>query len=138
MNSNKCRSCHLVNAANDDVCRRCGETLGRTTVVKKLKHGHPGRSMRVWPLLAVAALGYAVYLFSNSGSQNTPNLSTQTNKPQPANNRPVEAPLSRTQYDQQRAGQFGTAVKEAPGLSESRRHTDEINKLMPASNTTQK
>jgi len=44
--------------------------------------------------------------------------------------KPNPAPLSRTEYDQQRAGQSGNAVKGSQGINAGQQHTNEINQLM--------
>jgi hypothetical protein len=133
MPNSKCRSCGLVNMASDTICRRCQADI----VIKPKRSDNRGprasagrSTQRLWSLLALVITGaVAWYLYKGverSYEQVQANEAVRTSAQ--ANQGP--APLGRTQYDQQRAGQYGNAVQSSQGLNSSRQHTDEINKLM--------
>ncbi len=130
MPNSKCPGCGLVNTASDKFCRRCEAEI---YVYKgKTRDKGPGdaarRSSPLWTLLIITLIGAgAWYLYKgverSFGQVQDVNGVAQQPKANPA-------PLSRTQYDQQRAGQYGNAVQGSQGLNASQQHTNEINKLM--------
>jgi DNA-directed RNA polymerase subunit RPC12/RpoP len=129
----KCSQCDLVNLTSDEVCRRCGN---RVTI--KPRDHYLSRSPReaakrsswfytvVFLLVVAAPLAYFY-----SGIQRSVNeiqadeikrLATQPKQP--------AAGLSRTEYEQKQAGQYKTAIQNSNGLSESQKHTKDVEKLM--------
>ena len=114
MNSIKCKNCGLKNFASENECKRCGSPFVST---KKRREKRP-RSFSVWSFLLIAgALGLIYYFYS--GVQATiDDVDSKESKriaSQPAE-RPVTPGLSRSQYDKQRSGHYGDAVKTSSSL----------------------
>jgi len=132
MRSEKCTHCGLVNPAGSDACRRCG--LG---LVKPGSHSSSRRSpkdaakrfsLRPWLIiLMIAAAGYYLY---QGAEKSYENVATTDDKRVATERKDAPPGLTRTEYDNRRAGQYGTAVSNSQSLATSQQHTNEINKLM--------
>jgi len=84
----------------------------------------------IWPwLLILAAGGVGYYLYSGVAASYQ-NVSAIDNKRVATEQKDAPPGLSRTEYDNRRAGQYGNAVSNSQGLATSQQHTNEINKLM--------
>ena len=116
MNSIQCKNCGLKNFATDVECRRCGYSF---VVEQKKKAQRPPRRFSVWSLLMIAFVLGLGYYFYNGVQGTTEEINANEAKrvgSQPAE-RPAAPGLSRTKYDQQRAGHYGDAVKNSPALN---------------------
>jgi hypothetical protein len=131
MRSEKCTQCGLVNSVRIAACKRCGSVLGDNSNHTENKGPRAAaKKFSLWPwigLLAVGAVGYYLYGGLDRSYQNV----AETDDKRVATERKDAPPgLSRTEYDNRRAGQYGNAVANSPGLATSQQHTNEINKLM--------
>lgn len=88
--------------------------------------------------MLAAVAGGLYYVFLGTG-QSVNEVNTNDAKrvaSQPAQQQP--AGLSRTEYDRQRAGQYGSAVQDSPSLTASQKHNEETQRLMQqVSNSSQ-
>ena len=128
MNSIKCKNCHLTNFSSETECRRCGESFHSSAKTKSEKSP---RSFSLSSLFLVAlAGGLGYYFFSGTGNSVEQVNANEAKRPaaQPTTQPP--AGLSRTQYDQQRAGTYGDAVKNSASLDAHQKHIDETQKTM--------
>ena len=129
MNSIKCKSCGLTNFPSDVECRRCGNLFLDPAKSKREKKP---RSFSLSSLLLLALLcGVAYYIYSgtqDSIEQVNANEAKRVAS-QPAE-RPVAPGLSRTEYDRQKAGTYGDAVKKSPGLNAHQQRVDQTEKAV--------
>lgn len=138
MNSNKCRNCHLVNHGREAVCRRCGMELAAP---KQARHRGPrDEARRGFPysiILVGAVVAFFVYAYSGVQSEMS---HIEVNEAKRAATAPKQEPagLSRTQSDQQRAGQYKNAIQSAPALAQSQKRLAETEKLMQPDASRQK
>src|SRR5215218_2415806 len=136
MNSIKCKNCGLSNFSTDVECRRCGNSFLKTSKTKKEK---TPSSFSMSSLLMLAVVGGLVYYFY-SGTQSSIEKvnANEANRiaSQPAE-RPLTPGLSRTQYDQQKAGTYGDAVRNSSSLGAHQQHIDDSQKMMNQISNTQ-
>jgi hypothetical protein len=83
-------------------------------------------------LLAFAVLAYLAYYMFGGFEQSLERVNSAE-----ANRMAMQAKdnpnnLSRSQYDRQRAGQYGGAVQNSNSLAEARSHNEEVRQLMQA------
>ena len=133
MTIGKCRKCRLVNPAGADACRRCGSDLAeaRTTVPNRPTSTRvAAKRFSLWPWIGILAAGAAgYYLYSGVEKSYEDVAAAEANRV--ATERKDAPPgLTRTQYDQRRAGQYGNAVQNSPALATSAEHNNQINKMM--------
>ncbi|MEO8572402.1 MAG: hypothetical protein ABI481_00410 [Pyrinomonadaceae bacterium] len=129
MNSIKCKNCGLSNFSTDVECRRCGYSF---TKGSKAKSEKAPRSYSLSSLLMLASLALVVYYFYSGAQDSIEKVNTNDAKrvaSQPAE-RPVTPGLSRTQYDQQKAGTYGDAVRNSSSLGAHQQHIDDSQKMM--------
>lgn len=127
MNPNKCSNCHLVCHLSEPACPRCGHNFAGPKRAFTL--GPRDQARRGFPFFSLILIGGAiaffVYVYSGIQSEMT---HIQANEPRQMAN-PTQG-LSRSQYDQQRAGQYRNAVQNAPALVQSQKRLEETQKLM--------
>lgn len=129
MNSKKCKNCGLTNFPNDLECRRCGLIFVRDA--PKKRQGSPAR-FSVWSLLMIAAVLGVVYYFYTGVQASMDEIDRNEAKrlatqPPP---KPEQQGLSRTQYDQQRAGTYADAVKNSASLNAHQKRVEETEKAV--------
>ena len=124
MSSVKCRNCGLINFSTEESCRRCGNSFIEPLRSTQEK---PPRSFSFVKLLVIAAVAVAAYYIYSSFS--TPKGGATSVPPQ-TNTATQPAGLSRTQYDQQRAGNFANNLKDSPSLAAQRQRDAETKKMM--------
>jgi len=131
MSSVKCKNCGLINFANEEICRRCESSLNSPLKIGSGRKDQPPRSFSFLKLdVIVGVIGAAYYFYSGSQASTQGNKANSQATPQPAG-------LSRTKYDQQRAGNFANNIKENPSFEAKRQHDEETQKLMnQVSNTS--
>lgn len=132
MHSNKCRNCGLVNAIEDSACRRCGyplETAGRPRPVGPRREAGKVSSF-LYMLLAVTLIGGAVYYVYNGFEKSFDQVKASEANRLAAQAKQSPQPLSRSEYDQQRAEPYKNAVANSPGLATSQKHNDDVKQLM--------
>src|SRR5688500_1732596 len=116
MNSIKCKNCGLKNFTADVECRRCGLSFVRPT--EKRRDQSPRGFSLMTPLMIALAAGVFYYFYS--GVQNSVE-EVNANEAKRVASQPAARPgtqgLSRTEYDRQKAGTYGDAVKNSPGLN---------------------
>ena len=134
MNRTKCSRCGLVNLVSDLSCRRCGhENRPKNSYNSSPMSPREAakRSSFLWTALFLALIGGAAYylFYGFERSLNEVNGTDANRVAEQQANKP-SAPLSRTEYEHQRAGQYGNAVQNSPGLAESQKRLNETKKLM--------
>jgi hypothetical protein len=129
MNSVKCQSCGLTNFSSEIECRRCGFQFGGS---KKTKTEKRPRSFSFSTLLLVAgAAGLAYYFFGGvSTSVEEVNANEAKRVASQPDERPATPGLSRTEYDRQRSGHYGEAVKNSPSLDAHQQRVKDSEKAM--------
>jgi hypothetical protein len=132
MRSEKCKKCGLVNPVGSSACRRCGAELAAGRVVGGRPRGPRAAAKRfsLWPWIGLLALGCVGYYFYSGVEQSYRNVATTDDKRVATERKDAPPGLSRTEYDNRRAGQYGNAVSNSQALATSQQHTNEINKLM--------
>lgn len=128
MNSIKCKNCGLKNFPTDVECRRCGQPCVEK---KKKEHRRPSR-FSIWSVLMIAFVLGLVYYFYNGvrGTMEEINANEAERIASQPKERPATPGLSRSQYDRQRAGSYGDAVKNSPSLGAHNEHIKETEKAM--------
>lgn len=129
MNSVKCQSCGLTNFSSEIECRRCGFQFGGS---KKTNTEKRPRSFSLSTLLLVAGAAGLAYYFFGGVNESVDEVNAQEAKrvaTQPVE-RPATQGLSRSQYDRQRSGHYGDAVKNSPSLNAHQKHIQETEKAM--------
>lgn len=129
MNSVKCQNCGLTNFSSEIECRRCGFQFGGS---KKTKTEKRPRSFSFSTLVLVAgAAGLAYYLFGGvSKSVDEVNANEAKRVASQPDERPATPGLSRTQYDRQRSGHYGDAVRNSPSLNAHQKRVQETEKAV--------
>jgi hypothetical protein len=114
----------LVNFSDAAVCKRCGNQLRRPDKPKR-----PVR-FSFYSLLAFAVVAVLVY-YAIGGFENSMNkvASDEANQ-QALQQKDNPNNLSRSQYERQRAGQYGGAVRNSNSMAETQRHNEELQKAM--------
>lgn len=137
MNSIKCKSCSLVNLSSDLHCRRCGHVLAANSSSYNTqsprmaaRRGFPFASI----ILVAAAIGIFAYMYLGIKSEMTQIQSSEANRIATQAKQP-EGGLSRSDADKKRSGQYGNAIQNSPALAESKKRTEETQKLMQPANT---
>ncbi|MBV9240951.1 MAG: hypothetical protein JO314_02990 [Acidobacteria bacterium] len=122
----------MVNSVGSQACKRCGSGLLATGGGRAATKGPRAAAGKfsLWPwiiLLAIGAVGYYLY----QGVQRSYENVAATDDKRVATERKDAPPgLTRSEYDNRRAGQYGNAVSNSAAIANSQQHTDEINKLM--------
>ncbi len=121
----------MVNHASEAFCRRCHLELNvkRSRPVVSPKDAAK-RSSPIWSLLALTLVGAAVWYIYTGMEKSVAQVQANDAKRVANQAKDPSAGLTRTQYDQQRAGQYGNAIQSSQGLNASQAHTNEINQLM--------
>ena len=127
MSSVKCKNCNLINFADEEFCRRCESPLNSSPKANSGRKDKPPRSFSFLKLAAIiAVIGVAYYMYSGFQTPAQGNNADQ----RPSQAAPQPAGLSRTKYDQQRAGNFANNIKDNPSLEAKRQHDEETQKIM--------
>ena len=131
MDGIKCNNCHLINLGTDFSCPRCGQDIGFADSLhgQRLEGTSTVRSL-LYTLLALTLIGSAIYyVFSGFEKSYTKIEATEANR---MAQQPQIQPLdqTRSQFENQQAGHYGTAIQNSNGLAQSQKHTKEIEKLM--------
>lgn len=129
MNSIKCKNCGLSNFANDSECRRCGHNFLSTAKAKKEKTPSRFGLSSLLLFAAIGGLAYWVYTGTQGSIDKVNANDAKRVASQPAE-RPLAPGLSRTQYDQQKAGTYGDAVKNSSSLEAHQQHINDSQKMM--------
>lgn len=132
MRSEKCKKCGLVNSVGSTGCKRCGSDLvGRAHNSRRAAGPRDAaKKFSLWPWILLLAVGGVAYYLYHGVEQSYQNVATTDDKRVATERKDAPPGLSRTEYDSRRAGQYGSAVANSPGLNTSQQHTNEINKLM--------
>jgi hypothetical protein len=123
MSAIRCKYCELPNFADAVHCKRCGNSL------RKVDSKRPRRFSFISLIALAAAAAFLYYSFGgferslkNVNDAEANRLATQA-KDNPNG-------LSRSEYERQRANQYGGAVRNSNSLNETQKHNDEIRKAM--------
>lgn len=129
MNSIKCNNCGLKNFSSDCECRRCGQSF---VVEQKKKAQRSPRRFSIWSVLMIAFVLGLVYYFYDGvrGTMEEINKNDVKRVKSQPKERPATPGLSRSEYDRQRAGHYGDAVKNSQSLEAHNQHIKETEKAM--------
>ena len=127
----KCSNCRLVNLASEYSCRRCGHEIGRSGS-NRPQGADDASKIRSWlyTLLALTLIGgAAAYLYFGFEKSYTQIGSSEANR---IAQQPKTQPLdqTRSQFEKQQAGHYGSAIQNSNGLAQSQKHVDDVEKLM--------
>lgn len=126
MSSIKCRKCNLNNFSTDVECQRCGSPLSERSRAEK----RSSSGFSIYPLIFLAIAGGIAYYTYSGVRENVSQINANEANRVAAQANQQGQGLSRTEYDRQRAGQYGNAVKDSPALAESQRRNEERQKIM--------
>ena len=131
MEAIKCSKCQLINLSTVFRCRRCGHVIGlpepdRVIGPRDRKNGGTWLYTLLALALVVAAAAYVYQGFEKSFNQVQANETKRTAKQ--ANIQPNT--LSRSQFEKQQVGHYGTAIQNSNGLAQSQKHVEEVEKLL--------
>jgi hypothetical protein len=132
MKSEKCRQCGLVNSVSNLVCKRCGSDLVGRRLYSARSPGprQAAKKFSLLPWIILLAIGGVGYYLYEGVLRSFEDVAATDNKRVATERKDAPPGLTRTEYDNRRAGQYGSAVANSTGLNTSQRHTNEINKLM--------
>jgi len=134
MNAIKCRSCKLSNFPEDVECRRCGNPLFETNVVKS-KQKAPS-SFSIYPYLLIAiAVGIGYYFFYGV-QDNVGKVNASEAKRIAEQRQDPTAGLTRKEVEKQRTTAVGNAIATTPSLQAHQNHVDETKKLMESTSNS--
>ena len=132
MEAIKCSQCHLMNLPTVFRCRRCGHVIGipEADRIRGPRQRSNGVSSWLYTILALAlvaaAAAYVYQGFEKSFNQIQANEAKRTAKQ--GNAQPPA--LSRSQFEKQQAGHYGTAIQNSNGLAQSQKHVEDVEKLI--------
>ncbi len=129
MSSIKCKKCGLANFSSETDCRRCGYVFASSA--KSTREKSP-RSFSLSSLLLPVLLAGGAYYFYSGTQDSIEQINADEAKrvaSQPAE-RPATPGLSRTEYDRQKAGTYGEAVKNSPGLNAHQQRVNQTEKAV--------
>ena len=129
MSSIRCKYCGLTNFADAFECKRCGRQLGSARGKKRQRP--PARFSYV-SLLIFAAVALLVYYMMGGFEQKMAEINANEANRVETQEKDPDAGLSRTEYDQKRSGQYGTAVQNSNSLAENQKHNEDLQKAMSA------
>ena len=133
MNRIKCSGCGLVNGPSEITCGRCGAETGKRKAAKGPRSPREAakKSSWIYTILFLALLASAAtYLFKGVEKSYDQEKAVELNRAAAQSNKPGQEPKSRTEFEQKQTGAYKNAIQNSPGLGESRKHLDEVNKLM--------
>ena len=132
MRSEKCKQCGLVNSVGSSACKRCGSDLVDRGLRRTRAAGprEAARRFSLWPLILLLGAGGVGYYLYEGVQSSYQNVAATDDKRVATERKDAPPGLTRTEYDNRRAGQYGDAVANSQGLNTSQQHTNEINKLM--------
>ena len=131
MSSKKCKHCGLPNFPHEDACQRCGELFMRN------KGRGPRPRFSFGSLLIVACVGGFAYYAYYGLQKSADDVYAGEAKRLAEQKKDKTAGLSRSEYEKQRTGTFGSAVKSSNSLSAHNEHIAETQKAMEAASNAQ-
>jgi len=128
MSSVRCKHCGLANFPHEDECTRCGNWLS-----KPKKKDKPPRRFSLFSLIAFAVVSVIVYYAFGDFQKSMEEINKNE-----AQRLAVEAKdnpnrSSRSENERQRASQFSKAVANNSDLSEAKKHNDQTQRALNAS-----
>jgi len=127
MSSIKCKNCGLTNFPDANACSRCGNPFIRRSKEQK------SRKPSIFALIAFGVVAVIAYYAFGGFEQSMNQVNAVEANRIASQPKQQDAGLSRTEYDQKHAGQYGSAIQNSNSLSENQKHNDEIQKAMNAS-----
>jgi hypothetical protein len=124
MSSIRCKYCGLTNFVDAVVCKRCGNPLRRPETKK------PPVRFSFYSLLVFAVVGVVVYYAIGGFESSMSKVNADEANQQAIQQKDNPNGLSRSEYDKQRAGQYGGAVRNSNSLNEAQKHNEELKKAM--------
>lgn len=127
MSSIKCRNCGLANFAYDDRCKRCGNSLSETT--RKSKARRPRRFSISFLVIIALAAGFAYYAYYGM-QKSAEDIYANEIKRVAEQQTDKTAGLSRSEYEKQRSGTYGSAIQNSNSFAAHNQHIQDTEKLM--------
>ncbi len=122
-----------MNLGSDAFCRRCGLELGQKATYSTTPRS-PGQAAKqsssFYTIIAIGIVGAIAAYFYFSIQQSVNQVTANDNRRLASQANQKAEPLSRTEYDQKRAGSYKNAIQNSPGLAESQKRLEETQKLM--------
>ena len=131
MSSIKCKNCGLKNFAYEEACRRCGELFSKKSKVRR------PRRFSLGSLLIVAFAGGFAYYAYYGMQKSADDVYAGEMKRIETQKTDKTAGLSRSEYQKQRTGTFGSAIKSSNSFSAHNEHIAETQRAMEAASNTQ-
>jgi hypothetical protein len=119
----------LTNFADAFECKRCGRQLA---AARGSNRQRPPARFSFVSLLIFAAVALLVYYMMGGFEQKMAQINANEANRMAMQKKDPDAGLSRTEYDQKRSGQYGTAVQSSNSLAENQKHNDDVQKAMSA------
>lgn len=129
MSSIRCKYCGLTNFADAFECKRCGRQLSASLGRKRQRT--PARFSYI-SLLIFAAVTLLVYYMMGGFEQQMAQINGNEANRVATQRKDADAGLSRTEYDQKRSGQYGSALQNSNSLQENQKHNEDVQKAMSA------
>ena len=129
MSSIRCKYCGLTNFADAFECKRCGRPMGSS---RDNKRQRPPARFSYISLLIFACVALLVYYMMGGFEQKMAQINANEADRVETQKKDPDAGLSRTQYDQKRSGQYGSALQNSNSLQENQKHNEDVKKAMSA------
>ena len=134
MSSIRCKNCGLTNFAHEDTCRRCRSSLVRQT--NKSKQKRP-RRFSIWSFVIIAVVaGFAYYAYYGV-QKSADEVYANEMKRIEQQKTDKTAGLSRSEYEKQRTGTYGSAIQNSNSLAAHTQHVKDTEKLMQTASNSQ-
>jgi ribosomal protein L40E len=124
MSSIRCKYCGLTNFVDAVVCKRCGNPPWRPEAKK------PPVRFSFYTLLVFAIVGVVIYYAIGGFESSMSKVNADEASRQAVQQRDDPNGLPRSEYDKQRAGQYGGAVRNSNSLNEAQKHNEELKKAI--------
>ena len=123
----RCNNCGLTNFAYEDRCKRCRQSLIEQKSKKRAKQP---RRFSIWSLVIVALVGGFAYYAYNGIQKSTDELYANEMKRIDQQKTDKTAGLSRSEYEKQRTGTYGSAIQNSNSFAAHNQHIKDTEKLM--------
>jgi hypothetical protein len=127
MSSTKCKTCGLFNFEFDDTCRRCGSSLIRQA--NKSKAGRPRRFSISGLVIVAFVAGFAYYAYHGLQKEADEIYANEMKRVEQQKSDRT-AGLSRSEYEKQRSGAYGTAIQNSNSLAAHDERIRETQRMM--------